>query len=137
MTFTRVLAAVIRQHDTYLVCQRPVHKRHGSLWEFPGGKLEAGETDLEAAGRELAEELGVRVLALGAPLFSIADPGSEFLIEFVPTMIHGAPKCLEHSDLRWLTLQELPSLQLAPSDRRFVEFLQAEAYRVSEAPSSK
>ena len=125
MALTRVLAAVIERNDTYLVCQRPGHKRHGSLWEFPGGKLELGETYLEAARRELAEELAVDVLAVGAPLFSIADPGSEFLIEFVPTTISGDPRCLEHIALRWMSLADLPSLPLAPSDRSFVEFLRS------------
>lgn len=123
MALTPVLAAVVRRTDKYLICQRPAHKRHGRLWEFPGGKVEAGESLLEAAQRELAEELGVKTLTVGAPLFSIADPGSEFLIEFVPTMIDGEPQCLEHLDLRWVPLEELPSLQLAPSDHRFVEFL--------------
>jgi 8-oxo-dGTP pyrophosphatase MutT (NUDIX family) len=56
-----VLAAVIRRQDRYLVCRRPAHKRHGGLWEFPGGKLEPGETLLEAARRELREELGAEV----------------------------------------------------------------------------
>src|SRR3954464_1080723 len=98
MPLIRVLAAVIERGGNYLVCQRPAHKRHGSLWEFPGGKVEAGETHLEAARRELAEELDVRVLSVDSVLFSVADPGSEFLIEFVPTTIHGSPKRLEHMD---------------------------------------
>ena len=120
-----VLAAVVRRNDKYLVCQRPVHKRHGRLWEFPGGKLKPGETYLDAARRELAEELGVEALAVGSPLFSMADPGSEFLIEFVPTEIVGEPQCLEHIDLKWLPLEQLPYLHLAPSDKRFVEFLRS------------
>lgn len=123
MTLTSVLAAVVEQDGKFLVCQRPANKRHGSLWEFPGGKLEVGESHLEAARRELAEELGVRVLSIGATILSIADPGSEFLIEFVPTTIDGDPQCLEHTDLKWMTLPDLPSVELAPSDRRFVEFL--------------
>ena len=123
MALTSVLAAVIKRDGNYLICQRPAHKRHGGLWEFPGGKVEAGETHFEAARRELAEELDVRVLSVGSAIFSIADPGSEFLIEFVPTTIHGSPKCLEHMDLRWMSLRDLPSLELAPSDRRFVDFL--------------
>jgi mutator protein MutT len=125
MAYTSVLAAVVQRNDTYLICQRPVHKRHGGLWEFPGGKLEADETHLEAAQRELAEELGVMVLTVGSPVFSIADPGSEFLIEFVPTVVDGEPQCLEHIELRWMALEEMDSLQLAPSDRRFVEFLRS------------
>jgi mutator protein MutT len=125
MGLISVLAAVIRRNDKYLICQRPLHKRHGGLWEFPGGKLEPGETYLDAAKRELAEELGVKALAVGSPLFSIADPGSDFLIEFVPSEIVGEPQCLEHIDLKWLPVEQLSSLQLAPSDERFVEFLRS------------
>jgi 8-oxo-dGTP pyrophosphatase MutT (NUDIX family) len=87
--------------------------------------MEAGETHLEAARRELAEELDVRVISVASAIFSVADPGSEFLIEFVPATIHGSPRCLEHIDLRWMSLQDLPSLELAPSDRRFVDFLRS------------
>jgi 8-oxo-dGTP diphosphatase len=125
MALTSVLAAVIERDGNYLVGQRAEHKRHGSLWEFPGGKVEPGETHFETARRELAEELDVRVLSVGSAIFSFADPGSEFLIEFVPTTIHGSPKCLEHMDLRWVSLPDLPSLDLAPSDRQFVEFLRS------------
>jgi mutator protein MutT len=123
MTLTSVLAAVIKRDDRYLVCQRPVHKRHGGLWEFPGGKVEAGETHRRAAQRELAEELDVSVSNVGTPLFSVVDPGSQFVIEFVSVAIQGEPKCVEHSALRWLPLDEIPRLDLAPSDRTFVEFL--------------
>lgn len=123
MALTRVLAAVIERNGNFLVCQRPAHKRHGSLWESPGGKVEVGETHFQAARRELAEELDVRVLSVGSAIMSVADPGSEFLIEFVPTTIHGSPKCLEHMDLRWMSLPDLLSLELAPSDGRFVDFL--------------
>jgi 8-oxo-dGTP diphosphatase len=119
----RVLAAVVQRGGRFLVCQRPPHKRHGGLWEFPGGKLEVEESLLDAARRELSEELGVQALAVEQPLLSIADPGSVFVIVFVPTIIDGEPTCLEHSELRWALLAELPALALAPSDRRFVDYL--------------
>lgn len=118
-----VLAAVVVRGSRYLVCQRPIEKRHGGLWEFPGGKLEDGETYVDAAHRELREELDVAATRIGEPLFAINDPGSEFLITFVPTAIDGEPVCLEHVALRWADLDELAALDLAPSDRRFVEFL--------------
>jgi 8-oxo-dGTP diphosphatase len=120
----RVIAAVIADGDRLLVCQRPPHKRHGGLWEFPGGKCEPGESDAEAADRELREELGVAATAIGAELFAIHDPGSPFLIAFVPVDISGEPVCHEHSALHWGTLEELIGLPLAPSDRRFVEAMQ-------------
>jgi 8-oxo-dGTP diphosphatase len=121
----RVIAAVVARGDALLVCRRPPHKRHGGLWEFPGGKCEPGERDEDTARRELHEELGVEVLGTGAEEFAIEDPGSPFHIAFVPTRIAGEPTCHEHTALRWATLAELATLPLAPSDRRYVEFLAA------------
>jgi 8-oxo-dGTP diphosphatase len=71
----RVLAAVIQVGERYLVCLRPSHKRHGGLWEFPGGKVEGDETLQDAARRELKEELGVGVVLTGECVFSSRDPG--------------------------------------------------------------
>lgn len=117
----RVVAAVIARGDRLLVCQRPTHKRHGGLWEFPGGKCEPGESDVEAARRELLEELGVEVKDVGPEVFAIHDPGSPFLIAFVPVTIVGEPICHEHTALQWGEPHDLAQLTLAPSDRRFVE----------------
>jgi 8-oxo-dGTP diphosphatase len=119
----RVIAAAVKREDRFLVCERPLNKRHGGLWEFPGGKVEPNESDESAARRELAEELGVHVESVAEPDFSIADPDSPFLIVFVPTTITGEPTCHEHTALAWHTPTELLSLPLAPSDRRYVEFL--------------
>ena len=124
---TRVLAAVVRRGDTFLVCERPPHKRHGGLWEFPGGKQEPGESDERSVQRELHEELGVDVTDVGDEEFAIGDPGSPFLIAFVPTAIAGEPSAHEHTALHWATLDELDAMPLAPSDRRYVEFLQSRA----------
>jgi len=120
----RVVAAVVRRYGRLLICQRPPHKRHGGLWEFPGGKLEAGESALEGARRELAEELDVVVRSVDEMEFSIHDPGSVFVIEFHPVEIDGEPRCLEHSALAWATPEELLTLPLAPSDRGFALHLQ-------------
>jgi mutator protein MutT len=120
-TLIRVVAAVIAHGDRLLVCRRPLHKRHGGLWEFPGGKCESGETDAEAVQRELREELGVEVIAIEPPEFTILDVGSHFEIVFVPATIEGTPVCHEHIALHWGRPDELAQLPLAPSDRRFVE----------------
>jgi mutator protein MutT len=131
----RVLAAVISRGPDYLICQRPAHKRHGSLWEFPGGKLEPGETDWDAARRELREELGVTVTSVGAELFTAHDEGSPFLIAFVPVTMEGEPNCIEHSALAWGPRESLLTYALAPSDRRFAEWLVANQDRDMAPPN--
>ncbi|MFL5614828.1 MAG: NUDIX domain-containing protein [Gemmatimonadaceae bacterium] len=63
----RVIAAVIERGGRLLVCQRPEHKRHSGLWEFPGGKLEPNEDDVTAARRELRDEPILELVAAGQP----------------------------------------------------------------------
>jgi len=116
----RVVAAVIWRGDEYLVARRPDHKRHGGLWEFPGGKVLDGESGFEAVKRELDEELGVEVTGIGEVLYSDRDDGSQFVIEFVETQILGEPEAIEHSDLRWVKQEDLGGMELAPTDARFV-----------------
>ena len=120
MTRARVVAAVISDGDRFLVCRRPADKRHGGLWEFPGGKVEPGESDEVAARRELREELGVDLVRVSLAVFEIADPGSPFTIAFVPVQIAGEPVPHEHSELMWAAPGELTILPLAPSDSAFV-----------------
>ena len=122
-TPVRVVASVIERDGRLLVCKRPAHKRHGGLWEFPGGKCEPGESDCDAMRRELWEELGVHACPMDETLFQVQDDASSFLIAFLPATIEGEPQCLEHSELGWFTRQELSRMPLAPSDTRFVEFI--------------
>lgn len=121
----RVVAAVIERDGRYLVCQRPAHKRHGGLWEFPGGKCEPGESDQDAVVRELAEELAVTVTAVGDPILAVGDPGAPFLIVFLPVAIAGTPEALEHEALHWGDPPALLTMALAPSDRAFITWLVA------------
>jgi 8-oxo-dGTP diphosphatase len=123
----RVVAAVIEKDGFYLVCRRPQHKLHGGLWEFPGGKLEPQETLESAAIRELAEELSLLVRKVGKVLFVAEDADSGFVIEFVDVSVEGELQLHEHSAYLWATCAELNDLPLAPSDKRFVDFLQAAA----------
>jgi len=119
----RVLASVIRRGDHVLVCQRPLGKRHGGLWEFPGGKVEPGESDLAAVTRELHEELGIGVRSVGSPIFAMTDPGSDFIVHFLLVEVEGEARALEHAEIRWVRTTELVALDLAPSDAEFAAFL--------------
>lgn len=116
----RVVAAVVRRHGRYLLGRRPVEKRHGGLWEFPGGKLDPGESLLEAARRELAEELALAVAGIGELLLSVADGRSGFVIEFVEVHGEGEPVALEHEALGWFDPEEMRAMALAPADAAFV-----------------
>lgn len=119
----RVVAAVIERDSKLLICLRPTHKRHGGLWEFPGGKVHDGETDKEAVARELMEELGVETVSVEEVLFTSIDEGGVFEILFIPALITGEPTALEHADLAWCSRSELPRFPLAPSDRAFAQFV--------------
>lgn len=123
MTTIRVVAAVIEREGRLLLGRRPAHKRHGALWEFPGGKIEAGEDALAAARRELDEELGLDVESVGALLRSVADDDSPYVIDFYAVAATGTPAAREHSEVGWFAIDELTDLRLAPADRTFVEGL--------------
>ena len=116
-----VVAAVLRRSGTVLLCRRPLDKRHGGLWELPGGKVHPGETRAEALARELEEELGLMLESAGESLAEIADPGSAFTIAFHPVRASGTPRALEHMEIAWVPFAEVGSYALAPSDRSFVE----------------
>lgn len=118
----RVIAAVLERNGRFLVCQRPQHKRHGGLWEFPGGKLEPTEDDEAAARRELHEELNLELESVSEAELEVRDPASPFVIAFVPVRARGEPDCREHVALAWLAPQELKALPLAPADRVYVEY---------------
>ncbi len=122
-----VVAAVVQRDGRYLLGRRPDDKRHGGLWEFPGGKVRDGESRLDAVRRELAEELSLDVVDLGPVLFSAPDEGSRFLIEFVETVADGSPVAHEHAELGWFTVVELDGLPLAPADTLFAARLAADA----------
>jgi mutator protein MutT len=115
-----VLAAVIRRTNQFLLGKRPAHKHHGGLWEFPGGKLEDGESLRDAARREILEELGVTVQTLGTILFRMQDQGSGYEIIFVEIEISGDPAALEHDEIAWFDDAALANRDLAPCDHAFV-----------------
>jgi len=118
-----VIATVIRRGGRYLVGRRPDGKRHGGLWEFPGGKMDPGEGWLDAARRELGEELGMDAVSLGEPLLTVADEGSPYVILFLEVEALGEPVPTEHSAVGWYAPAELAALPLAPADARFVATL--------------
>lgn len=120
MTQIPVVAAVIRRGTKVLLGRRPDHKRHGGSWEFPGGKIDEGESVVDAVTRELPEEFGVEAISVGSVVYECRDPGSSFLVRFLDVDIRGEPEPNEHAEIGWFEPDSLPTLRLAPCDALFV-----------------
>ncbi len=124
-----VAAALIDRNRNILVQQRPQGKPMAGLWEFPGGKVEAGETPEEALARELQEELGL-IVGTGAlrPIAFASEPlASKHLLLLLYTCHDwtGEAQNLESSDMKWLPLPELQHLDMPPADIPLVQQLMA------------
>jgi mutator protein MutT len=123
-----VVAAVLTREASFLLGLRPRIKRHGGLWEFPGGKVDPREHPTEALARELLEELGLAHVEVGRRLAAFQDPGSPFRIHFYQVQAADEARALEHEAIRWVTLDEADALPLAPSDLQMVQWLRAEGW---------
>ncbi|MBE6949960.1 MAG: (deoxy)nucleoside triphosphate pyrophosphohydrolase [Ruminococcaceae bacterium] len=122
---TDVVAALIWEGDRFLACQRPGHKARGLLWEFVGGKVEPGETKEAALIRECREELAVTVVPRDVFMEVIHEyPDLTVrLTLFNAAIAEGTPKLLEHNDLRWITVQEIDTLEFCPADEEILKKL--------------
>lgn len=119
---TEVVAALIWQGEKFMICQRPAHKARGLLWEFVGGKVEAGETKAEALIRECREELDV-LLTVGDVFMEVTHEYPDLLVHltlFHATIFAGEPKMLEHNDIKWITPREIPNYEFCPADEEIL-----------------
>ena len=115
---TEVVAALIWDNDKFMICQRPAHKARGLLWEFVGGKVEAGETKEAALIRECQEELAV-TLTVGDVFMEVVHEYPDITVRltlFNAVIAEGEPQKLEHNDIRWITPAEIPQYDFCPAD---------------------
>ena len=113
-----VVAALIWDKERFLICQRPANKARALLWEFVGGKVEAGESLQEALIRECREELSITV--------AVDDVFMDVIHEYPDITVHltlfssriaeGVPSLLEHNDLRWICVDEIDNFDFCPAD---------------------
>jgi 8-oxo-dGTP diphosphatase len=129
-TFVPVVAAAIRDEGGRLLLQQGLpHKRHAGLWEFPGGKVESGETPRFALCREVAEELAIELAedALVPAGFAeeAGDDGRPPLVLFLYTCLRwrGEPEALEGQGWGWFTVGEAFELPMPAMDRALLEKL--------------
>jgi 8-oxo-dGTP diphosphatase len=119
-----VLAAVIERDGRFLVTRRLKDTHLSGYWEFPGGKCEAGESHEECLARELSEELAVRS-DIGAELLVTehAYPARTVRLHFRRCAISGDPQPLLGQEMRWITREEMRSLEFPAADRDLIDLL--------------
>ncbi len=123
---TDVVAALIWDGNRFMICQRPVHKARGLLWEFVGGKVEPGETMEDALVRECREELAITV-AVGGVYTQVVHEYPDICIRltlFHCTIAEGTPELLEHHDLRWILPSQIPEFDFCPADTDILALIQ-------------
>ena len=130
---TEVVAALIRDGDRFLACQRPARKARGLLWEFVGGKVEPGESCEQALIRECQEELGVTI--------QVGDIFMDVIHEYPDLVVHltlfnaviaaGTLQKIEHNDIRWLSVAEIDQYNFCPADDEILLQLKKQNNEVS------
>ena len=118
-----VVGAALLRDGRVLASRRTGPPRLAGLWEFPGGKVEPGETDHEALERELAEELGVTCV-VGERLGGDLQIGETAVLRvYVCRDVVGEPRLVDHDEHRWLAVDELDDVPWIPADAPLVEEL--------------
>lgn len=124
----KVVAAIIKEKDQLLIAQRPSKDPLAGKWEFPGGKLEPGETPEECLVREIREELQVEV-EIGSfyddNVYAFKDQAIHLLFYWAEIM-NGEVTLVVHDDVKWITIKELARFDFAPADIPIVKRLERE-----------
>lgn len=136
-----VVAAVLRDaRGRILLARRTAGRDLAGAWEFPGGKVEPGETALQALDRELQEELGIRI-GPARPLVSVpqAYPGKRIVLDvYEVDQFEGTARGLERQALAWAPLEKLASYPMPPADRPVVAALTAaDRYLITPEPTDR
>lgn len=125
---TQVVAALIWQSNRFLICRRPPHKTRGLLWEFVGGKVEKGETKQQALMRECMEELAVKV-RVDDVYMQLVHEYPDMTVEltlFNAAIVEGEPQLLEHSEIRYISVDEIDRFDFCPADEEILAKLKAD-----------
>lgn len=122
-----IAIALVPRHGRWLVAKRLDGAHLGGLWEFPGGKCEAGESASDAAIRELREECGVEARAVRSLIpVRFAYPDRELtMTPVLCAWIAGEPRPLGSQECRWVTLEELRGLPMPPANHAILRVLAA------------
>lgn len=119
-----VVAGIIKNKDNkILIAKRNLKKSQGGLWEFPGGKIEPGETNEQAIVREIKEELNMDIKYnsyFDEKIYEYPDKTIR-LIALNCSTVNDYYEVLEHEEIKWVNTNELSNYDFAPADKYFVE----------------
>lgn len=124
MKTLNVVAAIIKKENKILATKRG-YGEFINMWEFPGGKIEANESQKEALIREIKEELDCIIKPTKFAL-NLEYQYPTFYLKmacFEAVITEGTPRLLEHNDARWLTREELDSVNWIPADLQIIDYL--------------
>jgi 8-oxo-dGTP diphosphatase len=126
MKFIKVCAALIFNGDKVLLTSRSGHQEHAGYWEFPGGKIEPGETSAQCLVRELKEELNIDVTVFDTVyVLDHKYPGKHVSLQFMRCIIKNnqKPQALEKQEYAWVKRGKLNDYPLLPADKPVAEFI--------------
>ena len=123
-----VVAALIRDGERFLICKRPAHKARALMWEFPGGKVEAGESPRDALIRECMEELDITLDVEGLFMQVTHDyPDIQIRLSLYEAVIaSGQLRGKEHEALCWILPREIPDYEFCPADKDIIDRIRRE-----------
>lgn len=120
-----VTAAIVKQKGKFLICQRAANKNCGLLWEFPGGKIEPGETEEQCIIRECFEELNIN-LSVDQKIADIVYEYPERTINlhfFLCHIVSGTLVIKEHNEIAWIEPIETNKYTFCPADEKFLSVI--------------
>ena len=126
MKIIKVVAAILQKEDKILIARKKEGKPLAGYFEFPGGKIEKGETPEESLARELMEEMNIKIDVkeyVGESIYDYGNGKVISLLGYISEIIDGEIKLSDHDRYEWVTLEEINNYKIAPADIPLIEKL--------------
>ena len=126
MKIIKVVAAILQKEDKILIARKKQGKPLAGYFEFPGGKIEEGETPEESLIRELMEEMNIKIAVkeyIGEIIYDYGNDKVISLLGYTAKIIDGEIKLSDHDRYEWVTLEQINNYKIAPADIPLIDKL--------------